>query len=124
MLLGYKEFKDSRSGFQGLFVNDFLRVIEVTEPRFINQVELLNKIQRSKDVAILANYAKAVKKLFAANQIDDSHAFLLSKEVDNVPLIWFQGSEKVLKENKGILNVHTVTRLALDAYRQYQLDNA
>lgn len=105
-------------------INDFFKVIEITEPRFINQIDLFNKIEQSTEIAVLSNHAKAVKDIIATNKIEGSYSFLPVKEVDNIPLIWFKASEKVLKENKGILNANTVIRLASDAYRQYQLDNA
>lgn len=105
-------------------VLDFLRVIELTEPRFINQFELLQKIEQSQDVQALSNYSEEVKKIVSTNQINGSFSFLPSKEVDGIPIIWFKASEKVLKEGKGIVNLNTVKLLAADAYRQKQLDNA
>lgn len=105
-------------------VLDFLRVIELTEPRFTNQTGLVEKINQSKEVTILSNYSEEVKSIVATNQADGTYYFLPAKEVDEIPIIWFKASEKVLKENKGILNVNTVKLLASDAYRQNQLDNA
>ena len=105
-------------------VLDFLRVIELTEPRFINQTNLIEKISQSKEVDILSNYSEQVKNVVATNQTDGIYAFLPAKEIDEIPFIWFKASEKVLKESKGILNVNTVKLLAADAYRQKQLDNA
>lgn len=104
-------------------VLDFLRIIELTESRFINQPELLHKIEQSQEVQILSNYSEAVKRIAATNQINGSFSFLPSKEVDKIPVIWFKAAEKVLKENKSILNKNTVKLLAADAYRQKQLDN-
>lgn len=105
-------------------VLDFLRVIELTEPRFVNQPGLMRKIEQSQDIQALSNYSEAVKKLVSTNQINGSFSFLPVKEVDGIPLDWFKASEKVLKESKGILNANTVKLLAADAYRQKQLDNA
>lgn len=104
-------------------VLDFLRVVELTEPRFISQPELIQKIEDSQEVKTLSNYSEAVKNIIDTNQISGVYSFLPTKEVDKIPLIWFKASEKVLKESKGILNVNTVKLLAADAYRQYQLDN-
>jgi len=104
-------------------VLDFLRVIELTEPRFINQPELLEKIEQSEEIKILVNHAEAVKKLVVTNQTDGLYSFQPSKEVDGIPFVWFKASEKVLKESKEILNAYTVIRLAADAYRQYILEN-
>jgi hypothetical protein len=105
-------------------VLDFLRVIELTEPRFINQTDLREKINQSKEVNILSNYSEQVKNVVAINQTDGAYAFLPVKEIDEIPIIWFKASEKVLKESKGILNANTVKLLGADAYRQKQLDNA
>ncbi len=69
-------------------------------------------------------YAEKVKETVSKNQMDGTFTFLPAKEIDDIPLIWFKASEMVLKENKEILNAHTVRRLAADAYRQYQLDYA
>jgi len=105
-------------------VSDFLRVIELTEPRFINQTDLVEKITQSQEVKILSNYCMKVKSIVATNQADGTYFFLPEKEVDGIPIIWFKASEKVLKENNEIINAHKVRRLAADAYRQNKLDNA
>lgn len=102
-------------------VLDFLRVVELTEPRFINQVGLIEKINQSKEVNLLSDYSEKVKEIVATNQADGTYSFLPAKEVDEIPIIWFKASEKVLKESKGILNANTVKLLAADAYRQKQL---
>lgn len=103
-------------------VLDFLRVIELTEPRFTNQTDLIEKINQSKEVNLLSYYSEQVKSIVATNQVNGTYSFSPSKEVDEIPIIWFKASEKVLKENKETLNAHTVIRLAADAYRQKQLD--
>jgi hypothetical protein len=104
-------------------VLDFLRVIELTEPRFINQIDLIKKINQSKEVNVLSNYSETVKNIVATNQAEGKYSFLPTKQVDEIPIIWFKASEKVLEENKGILNANTVKLLAADSYRQNQLDN-
>lgn len=97
---------------------DFLHVIKLTEPRFVNQYDLIDKINQSKDINILYNYSKKVKDIVATNQVGGIYSFLPSKEVDEIPIIWFKAAEKVLKEEKEIINIHTVRRLAADSYRQ------
>lgn len=103
-------------------IADFIRVIKLTEPRVINQPELIEKINESHQVKILARYAEKVKELVRENQTEGDFIFLPTKEVDGISLTWFKASEKVLRENEGILNSNTVKLLAADAYRQYQLD--
>lgn len=104
-------------------VLDFLRVIKLTEPRFINQSELLQKIEQSQDVQKLYNYSEAVKKITSTSQINGAFSFIPAKEIDGIPIIWFKAAEKVLKDNKETLNAHTVYRLAADAFRQKKLTN-
>ena len=104
-------------------VLDFLRIVELTEPRFINQPELLEKIEKSEEINILANYSRAVKKIVSENKIqEDLYSHQPAKEIDGIPFVWFKASEKVLKESKGILNSDSVIGLAADAYRQYILE--
>jgi hypothetical protein len=103
-------------------VLDFLRVVKLTEPRLINQPDLIESIKQSKEVNILSNYSEMVKSIVANNQTEGEYSFLPVKELDGIPMIWFKASEKVLRGNKGILNSNTVKLLAADAYRQNQLD--
>ncbi len=103
-------------------VSDFLNVVELTESRMINQTDLILKINQSKEINILAIYSKQVKNIVSANQVAGKYSFSPIKEVDDIPLIWFNVAEMVLKNNKDTLNYHTVIRLASDAYRQDQLD--
>jgi len=102
---------------------NFLRVIELTEPRFANQSDLIRKIENSQEIKMLSKYADKVNDFVGKNQLQGSYKFTPSKEVDNIPMDWFKASEKVLNDNKGILNANTVKLLASDAYRQYCLDN-
>ena len=104
-------------------VLDFIKVIEITEPRIVNDRELIEKVNQSKDVTSLASYSKRVKELVLNDKTEGTYSFLPTKEIDGIPIIWFKASEKVLRENKEILNAHTVKRLAADAYRQSILDN-
>jgi len=104
-------------------VLDFLRVIEITEPRIINDTELIENLNLSKDVTTLANYSKSVKELVLNDEIEGTYSFIPMKEIDDIPILWFKASEKVLRENKETINAHTVNRLAADAYRQSILDN-
>jgi hypothetical protein len=100
-------------------VLDFLRVIELTEPRFINQPELLLKIRESQEVKILFTYSKEVREMVASNLLNET----TEKKHGETPKIWLTAAEQVLKNNKEIVNTYTVKRLAMDAYRQKQLDD-
>lgn len=103
-------------------VIDFLEVIKLTEPRFVNQPELIEKINLSQDVNTLAKYSEKVKYLVASNHLEVNFNFLPTKEIDDIPIIWFKAAESVLKEMDGILNINGVKLLAADAYRQSELD--
>lgn len=102
-------------------ITDFLKVIEITEPRFINQPELINKIEKSKEVQKMKIQADKVIQSVASNQVGTNFNFLPNKEVDNIPMIWFKAAESVLLNSGGILNANTVKLLATDAYRQNTL---
>jgi hypothetical protein len=99
-------------------------VIEIAEPRFIDQPNLMKKIKQSQDIKTLSLYSERVKVAVSKNPIYGELNFIPAKEVDEIPMDWFKASEMVLKESKEILNAHTVKRLAADAYRQYKLNNA
>ncbi len=103
-------------------VSDFLSVIEITEPRFINRPELFKQINRSHEIKTLTNFAKKVITLVKKDNLKGTYSFIPTKEIDNIPNIWFKASEEVIANAKDILNKHTVFRLAADAYRQYVLD--
>ncbi|MBK9246545.1 MAG: hypothetical protein IPM69_00150 [Ignavibacteria bacterium] len=104
-------------------VSDFLRMIKITEQRFINQPELIKEIEQSEDVKILSENTKTVKNLANNGNVIGVFKFLPSKEVDGIPMNWFKASEKVLHDTSGVLSLYTVKSLAADAYRQYLLDN-
>lgn len=103
-------------------IMDFINTIKVTEPRLINNQDLIFQIENSKDVNELYLGSQRVKFLVDKNKLSDSFNFIPDKEIDNIPLIWFKSAEKVLIENGGILNVNTVKMLAADSYRQHVLD--
>lgn len=98
-------------------VGNFLSVIKITEPRFINNVELLNEITKSKDVNLLHILSSET-----INKVDNlpnvAYSCVPPREIDNIPQKWFQAAEIVLKEHEDDINFHQVKRLAADAYRQ------
>lgn len=98
---------------------NFLNVIELTERRFISQPELINQIEKSKDIEKLFMYSKGVREFVKINNnITNSSIIVPFKENKDIPLIWFNASEDVLSKNKEILNKHIIDRLASDSYRQ------
>jgi hypothetical protein len=102
-------------------INNFLKVIEITEHRFVNQYEIIKKIEESKELAKLSSLAKKTQQVVELNKVIDNLNFQPKKEIDNIPFVWFKAAETVLKEDKEILNDNTVKFLAADSWRQYML---
>lgn len=104
-------------------INHFLKTIELTEKRFLNQEKLFSKIEKSSEVSELANYSISVIGLVTQSntteQID--YRFTPIKPIDDVPLDWFKAAEIILLKQNGILNANTVKLLAVDAWRQYEI---
>lgn len=103
-------------------VENFLSVIRVTEARFIDNLELLNDIKKSKDVNTLYKLADETIKI-VDNLPNITYSYAPKKDVDNIPQKWFWAAETVLKSYEDETNNHRVRRLAADAYRQYVLSN-
>jgi len=104
-------------------IDKFFQTIELTEARFLNQENLFFKIENSIEVQKLSHYSSCVIKSINEGRIDESfnYQFIPEKSIDNVPLIWFKAAEVVLLNESGILNSNTVTSLASDTWRQYEL---
>jgi len=103
-------------------IDNFLKVIELTQQRFIIQPELLKKIEESKEILELSLLAEMVKQIVSSNQVSAKFDFQPEKEIDGIPFIWFKAAEIALKNRGGILNKNTVKFLAADAWRQSKLN--
>lgn len=100
-------------------IQNFLKVVEITEKRFLGQEALLSDIENSSEVKELANDASSVIKLMesgGSNMTD--YRFVQQNPVDDIPMEWFEAAENVIVRNNGILNANTVKLLAADAWRQ------
>lgn len=101
-------------------ISNFIKTIEVTERRFIEQKDIKNKIDNSSDLQTLADYAKLVEnRLINSLEGEFKYNFIPEKPVDDVPILWFKAAERVLFYKEGILNKNTVKMLGADARRQY-----
>jgi hypothetical protein len=109
-------------GFEDAQIANFIKVIEITEARMINQPDLILRIEQSKDVELLSSQANAVKKKVVENQVSGNYSFVPPKAIADIPLVWFQASEQVLLDTKSQINKDLVISLASDAFRQYSLD--
>jgi hypothetical protein len=107
-------------------INDFLKTVEVTESRFLNQHGLVEKIANSIFINELWKLAKrTIEKISDKIYIGEyNYKFIPPKNIDNIPIEWFKVAEKVITEEDAILNVNTVKRLAADAYRQQLLQSS
>jgi hypothetical protein len=123
-LLGENNYKnEAQDGWWDLENSDsvgkFLEAVKITEGRFLNQLGLTENIRNSSDIKELKRLSKEV-----LDNVDDFndhrsiYKFIPMKPIDDIPLTWFKVAENVIKNQRGILNINTVKRLAADAYRQ------
>ncbi len=107
-------------------INCFLEAVRISEERFLNQVNLFHDVEKSLDVNELRSLARfVVLSVETAGPDKFEYQYLPGKPVDNVPLDWFKTAERVIRSSKGaILNINTVKRLAVDAYRQKLLSDS
>jgi hypothetical protein len=99
-------------------IEKFLKVVEITETRFINQLGLIDKIKASKEIEEIVKLTEQVKMAVNSDTLSNNLSFQPNKELDDIPIIWFKAAETVLKNNNCILNNNTVKLLAADAWRQ------
>lgn len=104
-------------------VQNFFKVLEITEPRFVSQENLFLKIENSSSVAELVRHSQSVIALTIGGKVSDQtdFQFIPDRSIDDVPLEWFKAAEIVLLTQNGILNNKTVKLLAADAWRQYRI---
>ena len=107
------------NGNDQIGVQKFISVVEITEPRFLNQPDLVSRIEHSSELKKLSAYANEVRVLVGQGGASlPCYQHDPQKDIDNVPATWFQSAEQVLFNHKGILNANTVKLLAADAWRQ------
>ncbi len=112
-------------GFDDSSVTSFIEVIKLTESKLYEDRFLTKKIEDSRSVLQLKNYADEVMKLVAdIEKLNFTYSYLPDKEIDGIPMQWFKASEYVLKKQNGILNKNTVKNLASDAFIQSTIDMA
>jgi hypothetical protein len=106
----------------GSFEN-FFRVLEITEPRFLNQENFFSKIENSSEVRELVSYSSEVIALVVDGKIPSQYdyKFIPSTPVDDAPMEWFKAAEMAISKQRGILNPNTVKKLGTDAWRQYKI---
>lgn len=117
--------EDAQEGVSDAWWNDdassitsFITTVGITENRFLEQANLIDGIEKSSEVNKLAYFSSQVIKELDNVQDKYIYSFPQKKEVNGIPLRWFEAAERVLFKEKAILNMNTVKRLALDAWRR------
>jgi hypothetical protein len=103
-------------------IPNFIETIKISEVRFQDNKELINSIDESFEIAELLELAQKTKDAVKNKKICCTLEFQPNKIIDEIPFIWFEAAESVLRNNKGILNKNTVKLLAADAWRQVKLE--
>ena len=102
-------------------IESFKEVVQLTEPRFINNIELRERIIANKAAKYDHELATKVRMLVQNGVPDFDSKFVPKKEKDDIPMIWFTAAEYVEKDEDDFCK-NSVYMLAADAYRQYVLD--
>lgn len=110
------------NGFDQVEIEKFLRVVSITEKRFLEQKDLFSMVENSIEIKEFADYTSTVFSLINENNIRDiEYQFIPIKTKDNIPIEWYKAAEKTIRIKNGILNLNTVKLLAADAWRQKQI---
>ena len=102
-------------------IKSFKDAVQLTEPRFINNLGLRERIATNEEAMHQHDLTTKVRTLVQSGVPDFETKFVPEKEKDGIPLIWFTAAEYVQKD-EGYFNKNTVFRLTADAYRQDVLD--
>ena len=102
-------------------VESFKEVVRITEPQFINNFELRERIVANESAKYDYELTVKIRKLVKNGVPDFKTQFVPEKEKDGIPLIWFTAAEYIEKDEKDFCK-NAVFMLAADAYRQYRLD--
>jgi hypothetical protein len=102
-------------------IKSFKDAVQLTEPRFINNLGLRERIATNEEAKHQHDLTTKVRTLVQSGVPDFETKFVPEKEKDGIPLIWFTAAEYVQKD-EGYFNKNTVFRFTADAYRQYVLD--
>jgi hypothetical protein len=106
-------------------ISSFVNTVKITENRFIEQNDLLDRIEKSAEVNRLQDLSFQVIKQVNSSKNGEifNYKFIPAKGIGDIPLEWFETAERVLLVEGEILNVNTVKRLAADAWTQEYIRN-
>lgn len=101
-------------------ISNFISIVKIAESRFVGQIDMLKRVENSIDVNKLMHLSRQVIMEMNVFKHEDNfdYKFIPTKNIDDIPLEWFKTAERILFSEKAILNVNTVKRLAVDAWRQ------
>lgn len=102
-------------------IEAFKEVVRLTEPRFINNMELRKRVAANKAAKYDFELTKKIRMLVKKGVPDFELKYVPEKEKDGIPLIWFAAAEYVYKDEDDYCK-NAVYLLAADAYRQYVLE--
>ena len=112
------------NGYDAESVASFVALIQKTEPRFLSQEGIVEKIEQSSAEEEYYQRSLLVREWVAKGVPDMDFECLPGKCIDNIPMEWFKAAEYVLLEREEYLslNAWNVKNLAGNAYRQSVLD--
>ena len=86
--------------------------------------DLKEKIRNSLDVCKISNRSRKIKHIVLHNTGDicGNYSYLPFKEIDDIPIIWFKATERVLLDSNEQINPQIVRMYAVESYHQYILD--
>jgi len=105
-------------------INKFIETVSLTEERFLSQIDLIKKVNSSREVDQLFELGNMVIDKVKSNDFNSYECKYIPKQaIDDIPMIWFQAAEVVLSSSNEPLNINTVKRLADDARKRKLLSD-
>lgn len=111
------------NGFDSEEIEKFFKAVELAEKRLLQDSDLLGKIEESKEIHELSELARHAIEVVKSRKVNSELEYRPTKEIDNIPLVWFEAAETVLGKTDIKLNKNLVRHLAGDSWRQYNLNN-
>ena len=106
-------------------VKRFLGSIKIAETRFISDIDMITRINRSKEVERLYNEQEKVISYLGRISEFDNYQFIPTKCLC-APIEWYKAAELVCREEMEYCtrnNINAVRNLGENAYRVYVLRN-
>jgi len=105
-------------------INKFIEAVSITEDRFLLQIDLIKKVNASREIGKLFELGNMVLDKVKSNDFTlYEYKYIPKQPIDDIPMIWFQAAEVVLSSSNEAVNINTVKRLAGDAWRRKLLSD-